>query len=39
MLDVLKTFHRQQIVVPEKRSWRPDRERLATRFEHFSAAR
>ncbi len=39
MLDVLKTFHRTQIVVPEKRSWRPDRTRLAERFARFAAAR
>jgi len=38
MLDVLKTFHRQPIVVPERRSWRPDRTRLAERFERFAAA-
>lgn len=38
MLDVLKTFHRQPIVVPERRAWRPDRARLAARFERFSSA-
>lgn len=38
MLDVLKTFHRQPIVVPERRTWRPDRVRLAARFERFSSA-
>ncbi len=38
MLDVLKTFHRQPIVLPERRTWRPDRARLAARFERFSAA-
>ncbi len=38
MLDVLKAFHRQAIVVPERRSWRPDRERLAARFDRFAAA-
>jgi putative restriction endonuclease len=39
MLEVLKTFHRQAIVVPERRAWRPDRDRLAARFERFAAAR
>jgi putative restriction endonuclease len=38
MLDVLKAFHRQPIVLPERRGWRPDRIRLAQRFERFSAA-
>lgn len=38
MLDLLKTFHEQAIVLPVRRSWRPDRERLATRFERFSAS-
>jgi putative restriction endonuclease len=38
MLDVLKTFHQQPIVLPERRTWRPDRVRLAARFEKFAAA-
>jgi putative restriction endonuclease len=37
MLDVLKGFHRTTIAVPTRRVWRPDRERLATRFERFLA--
>lgn len=35
MLDLLKGFHDQPIVVPERRAWKPDRERLALRFERF----
>jgi putative restriction endonuclease len=35
MLDVLKGFHRQEIHVPARRTWRPDRERLAERFDRF----
>jgi len=38
MLDLLKTFHGQAIVLPDRRSWRPDRERLATRFARFGAS-
>ena len=38
MLDLLKGFHRCGIVLPERRAQRPDRERLATRFERFAAA-
>lgn len=38
MLDLLKGFHRQPIHVPERRSWRPDRERLAVRFDQFRDA-
>jgi len=38
MLDVLKTFHRQPIYLPPRRSQRPDRDRLAIRFERFSSA-
>jgi putative restriction endonuclease len=37
MLDVLKEFHRRPIVVPARRAWQPDRERLAERFERFLA--
>ena len=38
MLDLLKEFHRQAIVVPTRRGWRPDRERLGQRFTRFAAA-
>lgn len=38
MLDLLKGFHLQRIYVPTQRSARPDRDRLAARFERFSAA-
>lgn len=38
MLDLLKTFHEATIVLPERRAWKPDRERLAARFERFGAA-
>ena len=38
MLDLLKGFHRQRIYVPTRRSSRPDRERLAIRFERFETA-
>jgi putative restriction endonuclease len=38
MLDLLKTFHAQPIVLPTRMAWRPDRERLASRFERFLAA-
>jgi putative restriction endonuclease len=38
MLEVLKTFHAQTIELPSRRRWRPDRERLAERFERFRAA-
>jgi putative restriction endonuclease len=37
MLDVLKTFHREPIVLPQRRAWRPDRDRLAVRFDRFTA--
>jgi len=37
MLEVLKGFDRQQIVLPHRRQWRPDRDRLAVRFERFAA--
>lgn len=36
MLDLLKAFHEQPIVVPRRAGWRPDRERLAMRFERFA---
>ena len=35
MLDLLKGFHGQAIEVPTRRTWRPDRERLAVRFDAF----
>ncbi len=38
MLDVLKGFHGSTIDAPTKRVWRPDPDRLATRFERFLAA-
>jgi putative restriction endonuclease len=38
MLDLLKTFHEKQIELPTKRVWRPDRARLASRFERFAAS-
>jgi putative restriction endonuclease len=37
MLELLKTFHQQSIELPRKHAWRPDPERLATRFERFAA--
>jgi putative restriction endonuclease len=38
MLELLKGFHQRRLHVPERRSWRPDPERLAVRFERFRAA-
>ena len=38
MLDLLKAFHAREIELPARRVWRPDRERLAERFERFRAA-
>jgi putative restriction endonuclease len=38
MLELLKQFHAEQIVVPTRAAWRPDKERLAERFERFVAA-
>jgi putative restriction endonuclease len=35
MLDVLKQFHKQLLHVPRRLTQRPDRERLAARFEGF----
>lgn len=37
MLDLLKMFHTGFIELPSRRSWHPDRERLAERFERFQA--
>jgi putative restriction endonuclease len=39
MLELLKAFHARPIELPTRRLWRPDRERLAERFERFRAAR
>lgn len=36
MLELLKGFHKEQIKVPSKSAWRPDKERLAVRFERFA---
>lgn len=38
MLELLKTFDKQPIYVPRHAAWRPDRERLALRFERFLSA-
>ncbi len=38
MLELLKTFQGQRIILPTRVNARPDRERLAARFERFSAA-
>ena len=38
MLELLKQFHSQSIVLPARAAWRPDRERLAERFERFGAS-
>jgi putative restriction endonuclease len=38
MLDVLKGFQGTTIELPQRAAWRPDRERLAARFERFRAA-
>ena len=38
MLDVLKQATGRTIELPKKKAWHPDRERLATRFERFTAA-
>lgn len=38
MLELLKGFHRQPIVLPQRAAWRPDRDRLAARFERFAAS-
>ena len=35
MLDLLKTFDGADLNVPARAAWRPDRERLALRFERF----
>jgi hypothetical protein len=33
MLEVLKGFHGRTLAIPRRQAWRPDRERLAARFE------
>jgi putative restriction endonuclease len=38
MLDVLKGFHGTTIDTPAKRLWRPDPNRLETRFARFQSA-
>lgn len=38
MLELLKQFHSSTIAIPSRAAWRPDRERLAERFERFAAA-
>jgi putative restriction endonuclease len=38
MLELLKTFDRRPIYVPRRAEWKPDRERLATRYDRFLAA-
>lgn len=38
MLELLKAFHSRTIELPSRRAWRPDRERLAERFDRFRAA-
>jgi putative restriction endonuclease len=38
MLELLKGFHREQIVLPSRAAWRPDKQQLAERFERFVAA-
>lgn len=38
MLALLKTFQGTTIELPRRSGWRPDAERLATRFERFSSA-
>lgn len=38
MLELLKQFHAQSIALPKRSAWRPDRERLAERFERFVRA-
>jgi putative restriction endonuclease len=38
MLELLKAFHEKTIEVPSRRTWKPNRERLAERFDRFRAA-
>jgi putative restriction endonuclease len=39
MLELLKGFHQQTIVLPTRRTWQPDPKRLAERFERFASAK
>lgn len=38
MLDLLKGFHGEPIVLPKRLSWRPDRDRLERRYTRFVSA-
>jgi putative restriction endonuclease len=38
MLELLKGFHREALVVPKRASWRPDRDRLEQRYARFVAS-
>jgi hypothetical protein len=38
MPDVLKGFQGQPIELPRRKTWQPDRDLLASRFETFSGA-
>ena len=38
MLELLKGFHREPIVVPARPTWKPDKDRLRERFERFLTA-
>jgi putative restriction endonuclease len=38
MLELLKGFHGQRIHLPTRRAWRPDPDRLATRYSQFLEA-
>jgi len=38
MLELLKTFHGQRIVLPTRIVWRPNQQQLAERFDRFAAA-
>jgi putative restriction endonuclease len=38
MLELLKGFHREALVVPKRVSWRPDRDRLEERYARFIAS-
>lgn len=38
MLELLKGFHREHIVVPIRSAWQPDRRRLEERYARFESA-
>jgi putative restriction endonuclease len=38
MLEVLKEFHNRPMAIPDRKAWRPDRDRLSTRFAQFTLA-